>query len=337
MILVTGATGLVGGHLLWHLLQGNENVTAIRRTNSDLKPLRTIFSFYSSDPDDYLARIVWKIADVLDEKSLQQAMQNIRLVYHCAAVVSFEQNAEVLLDTNIRGTRNVVRAAIVNNIVKLCFVSSVAACGNAADGMMVDEKTVWTDYPDRSDYSRSKFYSEQEVWKGIEHGLNAVIVNPGVILGVSGNDKGSSQIFAQVQKGLIFYTNGGTGYIDVKDVVIPMIQLMKSKISGERFVLVSENCSNKDVLSWMATGFGKRRPIIPVGKTVLMFVGVLSEFLGKIFHFRPLIDRGVASAAANREYYSSSKIKETLGCTFTPIAKSIMDVCEFRKKIRLSI
>ena len=337
MILVTGGTGMVGGHLLWHLLQENERVSAIRRTKSNLKPLRAIFCFYTSKPDDYLARIDWEIADVLDEASIQKAMQNVRLVYHCAAVVSFENNAGILLDTNVRGTRNVVQAALENSIEKLCFVSSIAACGNAANRMKIDEKTVWTAHTNRSVYSRSKFYSEQEVWIGIEQGLNTVIVNPGVILGVSGNDTGSSQLFAQVQKGLMFYTNGGTGYIDIKDVVSVMIALMKSNISAERFVLVSENCSNKDTLSWMADGFGKRRPFIPVGKSMLLFVGILSEFFGKIFSFSPIIDREIARTATQRKYFSSGKIEDSLGCTFTPIAKSIREICDFRKKYCSSI
>lgn len=330
MIMVTGATGLVGGNLLWHLLQENERVSAIRRPTSNLEFLRTIFSFYTANPDEYLARIDWKTADVLDEKSIQEAMHGTTIVYHCAAVVSLGNNADILLDTNVIGTKNIVSAAMDNGIRKLCFVSSIAACGNAEPGKMIDENSVWKDSPNRSLYSRSKYYSEQEVWKGIEAGLNAVIVNPGVILGVSGNNSGSSQLFSRVRRGLMFFTDGGSGYVDVQDVVKAMIQLIKSDISGERFVLVGENCSNKDMLSWMADGFGKRRPLISIGKRLLWLVGVLSENLGKIFQFSPIIDRRTAFSITNREYYSSSKIEKELGFRFKPIEKCIKEVCEFQ-------
>ena len=288
MILVTGATGLVGGNLIWHLLQKNDRVTAIHRTSSSLEPLRAIFSSYTSTPDEFLNKIDWIVADVLNENSIRKAMHGISIVYHCAAVVSLGDKADILLDTNVIGTRNVVHASLENKISKLCFVSSIAACGSAFVNEPIYENSFWTDSPDHSLYSRSKYYSEQEVWKGIKAGLKAVIVNPGVILGVSGTDSGSSQLFSLVQKGLLFYTQGGSGYVDVQDVVSVMIRLTESDISGERFILVGENCSNKDILSWMADGFGKRRPFILVGKTVLLFVGFFAEVLGKFFHFYPV-------------------------------------------------
>lgn len=332
MILVTGATGLVGGHLLWHLLQENDRVMAIRRTTSNMEPLRTIFSFYTSQPDDFLSRIDWKMADVLDEDSISIAMQDATFVYHCAAAVSLGSKGDSLFDTNVRGTRQVVKAALEKGVEKFCFVSSIAAFGKACKGEKISEDSIWTDCSNRSLYSRSKYFSEEEVWKGIREGLNAVIVNPGVILGISGTKKGSSQLFSLVNKGLMFYTNGGTGYVDVRDVVQVMIQLMKSKISGERFALVGDNCSNKEVLFWMADGFGKHRPVIAVGKITLLVAGGFLEIMGKIFRFQTMIDRETARTATHREYYSNLKIEKAIGFTFTPIAKCIQEVCEFLKK-----
>jgi len=329
MILVTGATGLVGGNLMWFLLQENDRVSAICRKTSNLESLRAIFRFYTSKPDEYLLRIDWIIADVLDEKSIQMAMQHATIVYHCAAVVTLGNNEANILNTNILGTKNVVNAALEKSVSKLCFVSSIAACGKAEKGKLIDENSVWKESEKQSEYSKSKYLSEQEIWKGIEHGLKAVIVNPGVILGVSGTQTGSSQLILQVRKGLKFYTNGGSGYVDVQDVVTLMIQLTKSDISGERFIVVSENCSNKDVLSWMADGFGKPRPFICIGKRMLWIVGFTSEIVGKIFHFVPLIDRGTARSATNRAYYSNQKIKNAISFQFTPIEKSIKEFCGF--------
>jgi dihydroflavonol-4-reductase len=335
MIVVTGGTGLVGGNLLWHLLQNNDRIIAIKRLKSDLEPLRVIFSFYTNEPDAYLSRIEWKVADVLDENSLLDVFGNEKTVYHCAAVVSLGSGTDTLLDTNVVGTKNVVDAAIKSGVDKLCFVSSIAACGKAARGDMIDEESCWVDAAHHSPYSLSKYLSEQEVWKGMARGLNAVIVNPGVILGVSGTETGSSQLFSQVRKGLMFYTNGGSGYVDVQDVVKAMMLLANSQISAQRFVLVAENCSNRDVLNWMAVGFGKRRPFIGIGKNLLMFIGVISEMLGKLLRFKPLIDRGMARTATNREYYSSRKIQEAIGFQFTRIEKSISEICEFQTKISI--
>ncbi|MEI7501660.1 MAG: NAD-dependent epimerase/dehydratase family protein [Paludibacter sp.] len=331
MILVTGATGMVGGNLIWHLLQQNDRVSAIRRSTSNLKPLHTIFSFYTSRPDDFLRRIDWIIADMLDVTSIQNALRNAKSVYHCAAMVSLGQNADEMLETNIVGTKNIVQAALDNCVENFCFVSSIAACGKTYGKELIDENTDWKADGKKSPYSLSKYYSEQEVWKGIGAGLHAVIVNPGVILGVSGTSTGSSQLFSQVRKGLMFYTNGGSGYVDVRDVVKSMMELMKHKKYGERYILVGENCSNKEVLSWMADGYGKRRPFISIGKSTLRLVGIISEISGKLFSFTPLIDSSTARTASNRSYYSNKKIKEALEIQFLLIEESVIDICKFEK------
>lgn len=329
MILISGATGLVGGHLIWHLLQKYPKIAAIKRSTSNLEPLRTIFRFYNTDPEELLNRIEWRIADVLNASSLLEAMQDVDIMYHCAAVVSLGSDSNVLTDTNVRGTQNVVEACLSAKIEKLCFVSSIAACGKYKNGEPADENAQWIDDAARSAYSRSKYFSEQEVWKGISAGLNAVIVNPGVILGISGMNTGSSQLFYQMQKGLMFYTMGGTGYVDVQDVVKAMILLTESKISGERFVLVGENASNRDILWQMADGFKKKRPFINIRKPILLFAGGIMELFGKIFKFKPLIDRGTARSATNREYYSSAKIEQAINFKFTKMSETILGVCSF--------
>jgi len=329
MILVTGATGLVGGNLMWYLLQENERVCAIRRTTSKLESLRTIFGFYTQNPDKYLDRIDWKTADVLDYQSIVDAMTGIKTVYHCAAVVSLGNGLQNLIDTNVEGTKNIVKACLEKGDVKMCFVSSIAACGKETNGELINENTPWQKNDNQSLYAKSKFNSELEVWNGIEQGLNAVIVNPGVILGISGKNTGSSQLFTQVHKGLAFYTNGGSGYVDVRDVAKAMIKLTNSKIKAERFILVAKNCSNKEILSWMADSFGKPRPFIPIGKNLLEIIGYLSEKIGKLFNLKPLIDRGTAKSATGRSYYSSNKIQETIDFKFSAIEKCIQEVCKY--------
>lgn len=329
MILVTGATGLVGGNLLWFLLKDNEKIVAIKRKTSNLRNLHSIFNFYTAEPEKHLNRIEWREADVLDPVSLDKAMNGISIVYHCAAVVSLGKGGDAMIETNVTGTRNIVNACMNSKVNKLCFVSSIAACGQAQKPDLIDENTVWTDNKNRSPYSRSKYYSEQEVWKGIDKELNAVIVNPGVILGVSGNNSGSSQLFYQVKRGLMFYTEGGSGYVDVQDVVRAMIMLTNSSVKGERFIIVNDNCSNKDILWWMADGFGKKRAKVNVSRPILYSVGFGAEILGKIFRFTPIIDRKTAETATNREYYSNQKLFKYIDFEYSDLASKIKSICSF--------
>jgi dihydroflavonol-4-reductase len=329
MILVTGATGLVGGHLLWHLLQQHEEIVAIKRASSNTNTIRTVFKFYTKNPDEYLKRIIWRIADVNDFHALHEAMSDIEQIYHCAAVVSLGGQGVNINDVNVSGTRNMVELALAHQVKKFCFVSSIAACGFSHKGELIDEETPFQNSVHRTPYAVSKYEAEQEVWKGVEKGLKAVIVNPGVILGVSGAKSGSALLFHQVKRGMMFYTLGGSGYVDVQDVAKAMILLMDSDIHSERFILVSENNSNQEILNWMSTGFKKRKPIMRVGRRLIMVVGFFSEITGKIFGYTPLLDRSMGVSATNRSYYSSQKLKDTLGFRFNPISKCIADVCNF--------
>jgi len=329
MILVTGATGLVGSHLLWQLLQEESQVVAIRRNSSQTRILEYVFGCYTNDPQPYIDRIIWRIADVVDVSSISTAMLDISVVYHCAAVVSLGNDENSMTETNVTGTRNVTEAALAAGVSKFCFVSSIAACGNAPQHELIDENCSFNPNSHRTAYSQSKFSSEQVVWEAAKRGLNIIIVNPGVILGVSGTNKGSMQIFTQVKSGLPVFSYGGSGYIDVRDVAKAMILLTKSNITGERFILVAENCSNKEILSLMAKGFNKTTPFIGLHKNLLLTIGYLSEIAAGLFGFRPPFDRSLARSISHRSFYSNRKILNTIDIQFIPIAQSVKDVCDY--------
>lgn len=329
MIAVTGATGMVGGHLLWHLLLQNNNVVAFKRRNSNLAALEKIFSFYTKNPAEKMQLIQWRNVDITDTSSIEAGLEGIKSIYHCAAVVSLSSNSEDIIQTNVEGTRNIAEAAIKLEIERFCFVSSIAACGNAAFGELIDENTPLSSLETRSTYSRSKYLSEQVIKGAISKGLNAVIVNPGVILGFSGTSSGSSELFARVRKGLPFYTTGGSGYIDVRDVVKIMIALTNQHISGENYILIAENCSNQQILNAIADGYQKKRPFIKIGYRLMYILGLTNEWLGKITGKQPTISRSLAKSATSRSWYSNKKITDLLQYKFCPIYDCIQDICKY--------
>ena len=331
MILVTGATGLVGSHLLWQLLQENNRVAALMRYSSSLRPLREVFASYTNEPDIYLSRIDWRVAGINDTPALENALRDIDEVFHCAAVVSLGGSSNSIRDVNVDGTRSLCRLCLKYAISRFYFVSSIAACGTYPDGKPVDELAPWNGMQQKSLYAQSKYLAEQEVWKAMELGLKATIVNPGVILGFSGVNSGSSMLFHRVKKGLPVYIDGGSGYVGVKDVVRALLMLRGSNCSGERFILVSENNTNKQILSWMAQGFGKPVPRIKIGLTLLVTAGHLMSLAGKLFNFNPPLNAESAKASAHQTYYSSEKIKNRLQLEFTPMQTVIEDVCRTMK------
>lgn len=332
-ILVTGATGMLGAHLLWNLLQKGYNIRATKRQSSSLTQTEKIFKFYNDQLSHYAEKIEWVEGDVINAESLQKAMKDIDLVYHCAAMVSFADNPDKLLEINIQGTKNILDAAKQNQIKKLCFVSSIGALDSSDKNKLIDESCFGNPKEDSSPYSQSKYQSEKLVWDAIHDGLNAVIVNPGVILGYANSNNGSMQIFSAVRNGLPIYTLGGSGYVGVADVCRAMIQLTESDISGEHFVLVSENLSNKELLFLIADAMLTKRPYIHGTPWLLMNLAKIMEFIQKITGKKMILDRGTARVALSRSYYSSEKIIQETGFKFTPIKECVEDICQAMIKL----
>lgn len=317
MILVTGATGFVGSELVRQLSREGKAVRAIKRESS------LIPAILQNDKN-----IDWRNADLLDYFSLQEAMEGITHVYHCAARVSFEpKHRKQMLKTNVEGTSNLVNLCLDNNIYKLVHVSSVAAVGEAKPGMLNTEQDHWKFDPQQGGYAISKYESEMEVFRGIAEGLNAVIVNPSVIIGVNAGKEGSGQFFETVRRGLKFYPSGSCGFVDVADVARCMIALMDSEISGQRFVINSENISYRDLFSQIAEGFRLKAPSIALKPWMLSLAfrasQVASALSGKDFG----LTKDTVRSAFKQQNYSSKKVMDATGIRFKPVRQSIAEIC----------
>ncbi len=324
MILVTGGTGLVGAHLLYKLVSAGERVFALRRKTSLTDKTKYIFSCYADDYDQVFNKVNWIEGNILDYESLLNAFEGIEYVHHCAASVSFRSaDKNTLVKTNIEGTANIVNAAMESRIKKLLYVSSIGTLGRAGNNGIVTEETAWNSKK-TSVYSTSKYYAELEVWRGMAEGLNAVIVNPSIILGPADWNSGSARLFKTMHDGLPFYTSGINGFVDVQDVVNIMAMLMKSEISGERFILNAENVSYKRLFSQMA-GFLRVNPPKYEAKRFL------SELAWRILWIKGLltgkksaITKETSETARQAYKYSNKKIVSLTGYDFMKVEDSLM-------------
>ncbi len=324
MIVVTGGTGLVGSHLLLQLAQNNVPVRALKRSTSDIQLFNRLFAYHQISD----STIEWVDGDLTDLFSLESIFQNATHLYHCAAMISFyPHEAKKMLHINIEGTANVVDACLKYNVQKLCYVSSVASLGRDATNTIIDEETHWEASVDNSNYAISKYGAEREVWRGIAEGLNAVIVNPSIIIGAGDWTTGSSNMIRQVWKGLRFYTNGCSGFVDVRDVCEVMIQLMNSDTTGERFILNGENKPFREFFKTVATLLNKREPTI-YASPFLSALAWKAEAVRELFlNNKPLITKETARSAHKKYFYSNAKIKKALGYEFLSVNDSLHDVC----------
>lgn len=316
MILVTGATGFLGAELVKQLTDQDLTVRAIKRSTA------VIPSILKNNP-----LVTWHTADINEPESLIEAFDGITKAYHCAAFVSFDPKDKAkLLKINIEGTANMVNICLDLN-VRLLHVSSIAALGDAKPGELITEKHFWDYNPKAHNYAISKYQGEMEVWRGIAEGLEAVIVNPAVIIGKNAGYSGSGAIFKLVKEGLKFYTDGATGIVDVEDVAKCMILLMESDISEERFTLSAGNLNYKDFFAEIAKGLGVKAPS-KEAKPWMLALAWRAAKLASLFTGKPAaLTKDAARSSFNLSYYSNQKVTETLNYTFKPLNQSIAEVC----------
>ena len=316
MILVTGANGLLGSYLVRQLIDNGESVRGLRRAKSNLTLL-----------GDYASRMEWIEGDVTDIFSLEEAMKGVDKVYHLAALISMQSgDADKMLNINTEGTANVVNAALGSEIKKLLYVSSVAAFGRPEPaGRMIDENLDVKDSKDNFAYFKSKLYAERELWRGIAEGLNAVIINPSTILGGGFWSMPPNAVFAQVYKGLPFYTSGINGFVDVRDVVSVAIRLMDSDISAEKFIVSAENSSWTDVMMMAADAMKVRHPFIRVTRPIGSLAWRLDAFRSLFSGASPLVTRDSVTLAQNDFRYSNDKVCKALNFTFRPLRDTIAE------------
>jgi len=330
MIIVTGGTGLLGSHLLYELANQPGKVVALKRPSSDLEEVRRIFSYYSDEAEELFERIVWVNLDLLNRVDLEHVLHDADRIYHCAAVVSFQPgDRKQMISYNVQSTANVVDSCMAAGVKKLVHVSSSSAIGRPPEGMLADETRIWARSKFSSGYSVSKFKSEMEVWRGIEEGLNAVIVNPTIILGAGFWNRGSSSMFNRIYKGLRYSTTGVTGYVGVQDVVNTMIHLMNSDISGERFILNSENHSFLDIFRMIRGALWQygsrprnRRHFKTFSQGTLKWLAKLDVF-AELFTGKRSITRDQVISAFAEVRFSNEKIRKATGMEFTPIIEVI--------------
>ena len=318
-VLVTGGTGFLGAYIIKELVERGHVVRAIRRSST--------LPFFI--PSHILEKVEWVEGDILDVVSLHEAMTGMDAVIHAAAKVSFQaKERRELLKINIEGTANVVNIAIEQNVKRFVYISSVAAIGRTVSGERINEEKKWPSHGIHTLYAISKYHAEMEVWRGAAEGLNAVCVNPSIILGYGDWSASSCAIFKSIYNGFPWYTTGITGFVGVEDVARAAVMVMESDISGERFIVNNENWTFQQMLNAIADGFGKKRPHREATRLMGAIAWRLEKVKSLISGKRPLLTKHSAVVGHSKTHFDNSKILQQLPqFSFTPLQQSIEKAC----------
>jgi dihydroflavonol-4-reductase len=322
MVLVTGATGILGRVILLDLLKSGQQVRATKRKSSNIDEVKKSFRFYTDHAEELFNKIEWYDVDFDDLESIKKVLFNVQEVYHCAAIVSFQDDERrQMYHTNIGGTRNLLYACENSSVNKFCFISSTAVLDGVNENGEMDENSDFNPKFDHSPYSRSKHFSEMEVWRASAEGLSAVILNPGVILG-SGNWESSSGKLFKSFANFPYASSGNSAYVDVRDVAEIAISLMKNNVFGERFIVIAENKKFSDIIGFVRQKLGKSKPKI-ISNAVLTFGYSLNVFFGWLFPPLRLLNKVNIKTVTSDNFVSNMKVKKELEYHFIPIEESL--------------
>ena len=331
MILVTGATGILGRVIVLELLKRGKTVRAAKRKSSNLEEVKDSFRFYTKNSTEFFNKIEWINVDFEDIYSLQKALIGVEEVYHCAAKVSFHpKDKRKMYKTNIEGTKQLLYASENSSVKKFLFVSSIAVLDGFNENGELDESSDFNPKVDHSSYAISKHFSEMEVWRASAEGLNVAIVNPGLIIGSGNWNESSGTLFKELGENA-FTFSGGTSYVDVRDVAKISVELMENNIFGERFILISENKKYEEIANFIKQKLGKpATKIIPNG---LLKVGVfLNTILGWLISPLKMANKVNVQSVTEFNKISNKKIKEKLNYQFISVEESLAFHLENYKK-----
>lgn len=329
-VFVTGASGLLGSHILIEFSQSADIVYALFRSENSKQLTEKVFEFYGKS--SFYQKVVWVKGDLSDFNLLLQITKNVNLVIHSAALVSFEKgDRRELYKANVEGTRKLLRAVGNSTVEKFVFISSVATIRNKnVEGQFVEDGVVmggrsW------SDYACSKTEAEEMVIAARKKGLNTVIVNPGVILGPGNINSSSTAIFKTVKEGLKFYTSGINGVVDVRDVVMSIQLLLEKEKTESRYVCVAENIAFKKLFTIIANEFGVSPPSLKASPLLLKIACTIELIISSVLNRKPRITKENTSAAFTKMEFSSSQLVNDIGIDFRSVEEAVKNTVGFLK------
>lgn len=314
MILLTGATGLLGHYLTEALLAAGHPLRLLVRNPEQSPQLRAS------------GRVEVAEGHILDSLALEQALSGVSAVVHAAGLVSFHrQDRSRVMQVNAGGTARMVDACLMAGVPRFIHLSSVSAIGPALKGQPATEQTAWQEGKVESTYARSKRRAELEVYRGIAEGLEAAILNPSVVLGYAGDwERSSARLFATAARGLRVYLDGYTSLVAAEDVAAAVVALLATDPfpSGERYVLAAASWPTQQVLSRMAAAAaaaGGAGPTTRLPGWLALTAAWLSErLLGR----RSALTVEAIRAGLSTQTYDGSKATQ-LGLAYTPPEEAI--------------
>lgn len=309
-VLVTGASGFVGAHLVSRLAKEGYQVRTFGRSVGAGSPVANVEHYRG---------------DICDRDSVAKAVDGCHLAFHLAGFVSYRAADRPEQERiNVLGTRIVAEECLRAGCARFIYTGSIAGMGIPAPGTVGTEEIEYNLSGRNLSYCDTKFAGEQEVHRLIKEGLPAIILNPGIIFGEGDTHPHHGAIFLALSKGwLIGCPAGGVSFCDIRDVVDAHLNAMTRGRVGERYVLASDNLTYLEAAGIVSHLLGRRKPTLHIPGWLIEGAGALVESTAAICKTRPALTRQVAWLSQQRIFFSSKKAQNELDYACTPFAETV--------------
>jgi dihydroflavonol-4-reductase len=317
---VTGGTGFVGSAVIRKLSAENHEVRALVRPGSNTRMLEGL----------PVERVIGDLSDI---SILQQAMTGCDWVFHVAALYAlWGYTWDEFQQTNVEGTRRVMKAAQRSGVKRIVHTSSIATLGIPEDGSPGDEDTPVTLDDMIGYYKRSKFLGEEIVREFAREGLPVVIVNPAAPVGVGDHKptQTGKMILNFLNGQMPAYVDTGLTIVDVDDVAEGHLLAMEKGKTGERYILGGENLSLKQVLDILAEISSRPSVKTKIPRAVALVWAYVDTTLALLNpHHVPVATPEAVRVSSKHEYFSSAKAIRELDYRYIPAREALRKAVEW--------
>ncbi|HEY0481893.1 MAG TPA: NAD-dependent epimerase/dehydratase family protein [Kofleriaceae bacterium] len=314
-VVITGASGLLGGNLAAELVSAGHQVAAIRRAGSRVAHLADL-------------AIDWHEAELGDTVAMTRAFAGAACVFHCAAQVTVKRAVTAeMTAANVTGTGNVIDAVVAARVARLVHTSSVVAVGLSRDGRPCDETATWNfDTEGLVDaYAITKRRAE-DVVNAARDRVDAVIVNPTYMLGPRDARPSSGRLIVDVVRGRVpGWTPGYNNFVDVRDVARGMIAAWQRGRRSERYILAGHDMTYGEVMRRIAGVAGTRPPRLRVPRAAAWLFGKWGDLVERTGRDPVVNSTQIRYAYTDRFRFHSDKAARELGYQPGPLEPAVQD------------
>lgn len=323
VITIVGATGHLGNTLIRELVKEGERIRAVVPPFEDNTPLKNL--------DIEIVE-----GDVRNINSLLKAFEGAEIVYHMAGIVAISPGKrDLMTQVNVIGTQNVVNACLKTGVKRLVYTSSIHAIAEPPKDTVIDESFPFDPKKVQGDYAKSKALATLEVLKGVEEGLDAVILCPTGIIGPYDYkiSEMGQLILDFMNKNLKTYVDGAYDFVDVRDVAKGHILAAKKGRKKESYILSGERITVYALLKILEELTNIKAPSFKIPYTLATAIAPLTPIYYSITRKKPLFTSYSIKVLGSNSLISSKKAKEELGYTTRPLKESIKDTILWFKEI----